>query len=59
MSIKFHYDAFFYPANIYLLKVNNTKIRKRCEICSKLTMFLFYKVNKVINVLTYVKCFYC
>ena len=27
-----------YPANIYLLKVNNRNTRKRCEICSKLTM---------------------
>ena len=26
------------PANIYLFKVNNRKTRKRCEICSKLTM---------------------
>ena len=27
-----------YPANIYLFKVNNRDIRKRCEICSKLTI---------------------
>ena len=26
------------PASIYLLKVNNRNIRKRCEICSKLTI---------------------
>ena len=26
------------PANIYLFKVNNKNIRKRCEICSKLTI---------------------
>ena len=26
------------PANIYLFKVNNGNIRKRCEICSKLTI---------------------
>ena len=26
------------PANIYLFKVNNRNIRKRCEICSKLTI---------------------
>ena len=26
------------PTNIYLLKVNNRYIRKRGEICSKLTM---------------------
>ena len=24
------------PANIYLFRVNNRNIRKRCEICSKL-----------------------
>ena len=27
-----------FPANIYLLKVRNWNIRKRCEICSKLTI---------------------
>ena len=27
----------FFPAGIYLLKVNNRNIRTRCEICSKLT----------------------
>ena len=26
------------PANIYLFKVNNRNITKRCEICSKLTI---------------------
>ena len=26
------------PAGIYLLKVNNRNSRKRCEICSKLTI---------------------
>ena len=29
-----------HPANIYLLKVNNRSTRKRCEICSKLTIKL-------------------
>ena len=28
----------YYPANIYLLKVNNRNSRKKCEICSKLTI---------------------
>ena len=27
-----------YPGNIYLFKVNNRTTRKRCEICSKLTI---------------------
>ena len=27
-----------YPDNIYLFKVNNRSTRKRCEICSKLTI---------------------
>ena len=33
-------DWFLYndSANIYLLKVNSKKIRKRCEICSELTI---------------------
>ena len=26
------------PANIYLSKVNNTNTRKKCDICSKLTI---------------------
>ena len=26
------------PVNIYLFKVNNRNTRKRCEICSKLTI---------------------
>ena len=26
------------PANIYLFKVNNKNTRRRCEICSKLTL---------------------
>ena len=28
----------FYPAGIYLFKVNNRNTRTRCEICSKLTI---------------------
>ena len=35
------------PANIYLFKVNNKNTRKRCEICSKLT------------IKTPERCFYC
>ena len=31
-------DAYRYPANIYLFKINNRNSRKRCEICSKLTI---------------------
>ena len=27
-----------FPANIYLFKDNNRNSRKRCEICSKLTI---------------------
>ena len=27
-----------YPASIYLIKVNNRNTRKRCEICSRLTI---------------------
>ena len=27
-----------YPTNIYLFKVNNGNTRKKCEICSKLTI---------------------
>ena len=27
-----------FPANIYLLKVNNGNTRKKCKICSKLTI---------------------
>ena len=31
-------NATKFPANVYLLKVNNRSTRKRCEICSKLTI---------------------
>ena len=38
-----YYDEDFlvkgtFPANIYLFKVNNKNITKRCKICSKLTL---------------------
>ena len=29
---------YFYPANIYLFKVNKSNTRKKCEICSNLTI---------------------
>ena len=31
-------DTKHHPANIYLFKLNNRNTRKRCEICSKLTI---------------------
>ena len=33
-----HWGKMGYPANIYLFKFNNRDSRKRCEICSKLTI---------------------
>ena len=33
-------DDDVYPVGIYLLKVNNRNSRTRCEVCSKLTMFI-------------------
>ena len=33
-----------FPANIYLFKVNNRNGRKRCEICSKLTIKTLLKL---------------
>ena len=39
--LKFVFNVFqviIYPTNIYLFKANNRNTRKRCEICSKLTM---------------------
>ena len=38
------------PANIYLFKVNNRRIRERCEICSKLTIKHQNDVNDVVLV---------
>ena len=45
MIRKFFFDKLFkeflnsrYPDNIYLFKVSNRNTRKRCEICSKLTL---------------------
>ena len=37
-SVKKIYRMIVYPVGIYLLKVNNRNSRKRCEICSKLTI---------------------
>ena len=34
----YNHHANAIPANIYLFKINNRNIRKRCEICSKLTI---------------------
>ena len=36
--LRFVNTIFSFPANIYLFKVNNRNTRKRCEICSKLTI---------------------
>ena len=50
-------DFFFrcdYPANNYLFKVKNRKIRKRCEICSKLTLR-----DSNMTSLSSFWCFYC
>ena len=39
LCFTFIYTVFrFFPAGIYLLKVNNRNTRTRCEICSKLTI---------------------
>ena len=41
MIFLFNYMLVYFtniPAGVYLLKVNNRNTRKRCEICSKLTM---------------------
>ena len=34
-------EAFYNPAGNYMFKVNNKNTRKRCEMCSKLTSYLF------------------
>ena len=36
------------PAMIYLFKVNNRNTRKRCQICSKLTIKIPERRHKVI-----------
>ena len=41
-------------ADIYLIKVNNRNTKKRCEICSKLTI---KKLER--HQLTSFWCFYC
>ena len=40
MAASEKYSELYYvnPANIYMFKVNSTSTRKRCKICSKLTM---------------------
>ena len=37
-SVIDYFDRVLNPANIYLFKVNNRNTRKRCEICSTLTI---------------------
>ena len=41
-----------YPSNTYLFKVNNRNTRKRCEVCSKLT------IKTTTTSGTSFKCFY-
>ena len=58
--------SYHYPADIYLLKVNNRNSRTRCEICSKLAIkipehgvvlvFLLLTLN-IFHTLFW--CFYC
>ena len=43
-----------YAANIYLFKINNRNIRKRCEICSALTV----KKNRMTSMTPFCG-FYC
>ena len=38
LSFEFDVISKYYPANIYLFKVNNRNSRKKCGICSKLTI---------------------
>ena len=38
-----------FPANIYLFKVNNRNTRKRCEICSKLTIKTPERSESIVN----------
>ena len=45
-SVKNYDISSLFPANIYLFKVKNRNTRKKCEICSKLTV-------------TSYGCFYC
>ena len=64
----YNHHANAIPANIYLFKINNRNIRKRCEICSKLTIkpperhhwrnsvfFFLSTLNKFHN---FFECFY-
>ena len=51
MTVAFFFLNSFNPANIYLLKVNNKNTRKKCEICSDLTIKTSDDVIDVILVL--------
>ena len=57
-----------FPAGIYLLKVNNRKTRKRCDLCSKLTIktpedaigIVLVSLLLTLNIFhTLFWCFYC
>ena len=41
-----HSKCSTYPADIYLLKVNNRNTRARCKICARLTTELFQSMKK-------------
>ena len=41
----------FFPAGNYLLKVNNRNTRKRCEICSELTIKIPEHIHLVLVLL--------
>ena len=49
------------PAKIYLFKINNRSTRKRCEICSKLTIETLgrrhWRCSNIFH--TFFWCFYC
>ena len=59
ISIKFYVYYLFeiseesYPVNVYLFKVNNRNTRKRCGICSKLTINHQDNVDDVITSLSH------
>ena len=57
-----------HPANIYLLKISNRNIRRKCEICSNLTIKIPKNVIALVLVSllltlkifhTFFYCFYC
>ena len=58
--VKIEKNTGSYPAGNYMFKFNNGNTRTRCEIFSKLTIFIIYCLLLFLDIFhTLFYCFYC